>query len=137
MDLLLEIDLQIAQHGLHEILDVDEYYIADGGYKLLGIVLNPDTAFTQAENDYMQICRTRHETINTRFKKFAIIDNTFDRAVEKHGLFTHAVANIVQVGIMFGEMAPFAVYEEERQRGHGIVGNGLLRDPLLALESSL
>ena len=59
----------------------------------------------------MQICRTRHETINTLFKHFAIIGNQFHRDVKKHGLFAHGVANIVQLGIMFDELNPFDVYD--------------------------
>ena len=104
-------DEKIVQYGLNQILDWDELYIADGGYKSKGMVLNPDDAVSQEINDYMQICRTRHETINTLFKHFAIIGNRFHRDVSKHGLFTHAVANIVQLGIMFDELSPFDVYD--------------------------
>ena len=38
-------------------------------------------------------------------------ENRFHRDVSKHGLFAHAVANIVQLGIMFDELSPFDVYD--------------------------
>ena len=104
-------DKTIAQQGLHRILDANERYIADGGYKSLNVALTPHHAYDHEESRYMQICRTRHETINTRFKKFESIGNTFTRDVEKHALFAHAIFNVVQVGIMCGEMNPFDVHD--------------------------
>jgi hypothetical protein len=103
-------DLKIASDGLHYILEDDERYIADGGY-CTPQALHPHDAFTHEETAYMQICRTRHETINRLFKNFSIVGNTFTRSVEKHGLFLYAIANIVQVGIMFKEIRPFAISE--------------------------
>jgi hypothetical protein len=101
-------DLKIAKDGLHYILDDGERYIADGGYRTPQ-ALSPLDAYTEEERLYMQICRTRHETINRLFKNFSIVGNTFTRSVEKHGIFLYAVANVVQVGIMFGEIRPFAI----------------------------
>jgi hypothetical protein len=103
-------DLKIAKNGLHNILEEGERYIADGGYRTPQ-ALCPLDAFTHEERAYMQICRTRHETINRLLKNFSIVGTVFKRDVGKHGLFLYAVANIVQVGIMFGEIRPFAVSE--------------------------
>jgi hypothetical protein len=102
--------LKIAKDGLHNILDDGERYIADGGYRTPQ-ALSPYDAYDSEERMYMQICRTRHETINGSFKNFKVVGDRFTRAVEKHGLFLYAVANVVQVGIMYGEMNPFAVSE--------------------------
>jgi len=132
-------DETIAQLGLHHMLDHGERHIADGGCKSLHAII-PDDAVTVQEMNYMQICRTRHETINTLFKKFASIGDVFTRHCSKHALFGHSVINIVQIGIMHGEINPFSVYPFEwepatwpanlhgRQRGgargahHGIQG---------------
>jgi hypothetical protein len=103
-------DLKIAKDGLHLILDTDERYIADGGYRTPQ-ALHPLDAYTHEETHYMQICRTRHETVNRLFKNFAIVGDVFTRAVHKHGLFLYAVANVVQVGIMCKEIRPFAIDE--------------------------
>ena len=107
-------DESIARLGLHRILDDNEHYIADGGYQSSYAVV-PLDATTNEEASYMQICRTRHETINRYFKLFNAIANIFTRHVSKHALFAHSVFNIVQVGIMHGEKNPFDVgmYEIE------------------------
>ena len=82
----------------------------DGGYSSLQAVV-PVDAVTEWETRYMKICRTRHETINTCFKKFASIGHTFTRNVDKHALFAHSIINVVQVGIMCGEINLFDVHD--------------------------
>jgi hypothetical protein len=49
----------------------------------------------------MDVARARHEQVNRLFK---VLCNRFKRDVTKHGFFMHAVASIVQLGIMTGEM---------------------------------
>ena len=107
-------DIKIANDLLHIALDHGERYIADKGY-MSPLALAPRVAITNEEERYMSICRTRHETVNSRFKIFAIIGNTFVRDVTKHGMYTHAIANIVQVGIMHGKMNPFSVYRHVQE----------------------
>lgn len=102
-------DELVAKKALHHILDEDEKYVADGGYKSY-LAIIPADAITQHETDYMKVCRSRHETINGYFKTFASIANIFTRDVSKHGLFTHSIINIVQIGIMHGEKRPFSVH---------------------------
>ena len=107
-------DETIARLGLHTILEEGEHYIADGGYQSTEAIV-PMDAVTEDETRYMQICRSRHETINRYFKHFASIANIFTRHVSKHALFAHSIINIVQIGIMHGEKNPFQVqvYGEE------------------------
>jgi hypothetical protein len=52
----------------------------------------------------MDVARARHEQVNILFKLFKVLCNQFKRDVTKHGFFMRAVANIVQLGIMTGEM---------------------------------
>jgi hypothetical protein len=103
-------DLKIAKSALHHILDHGERYIADGGY-VTPQALSPHDAYSHEERAYMQICHTRHETINHLLKNFKVVGDVFTRSVDKHELFLYAVANIVQVGIMFNEICPFAISE--------------------------
>ena len=76
-----------------------KWYVADGGY-------NPDPAIPSCfdedshERIYMQIARSRHETVNNLLKTFRSLDCKFSRAVEKHETFFYAIANIIQVGIV-------------------------------------
>ena len=99
-------DLAIAQHGLHHVLDEGERCIADNGH-LCDEALMPHDATSWIEKNYMALARARHETVNAQFKQFRVIGNRFHREVEKHGIFMHAIANIVQLGIMIGEWKPF------------------------------
>ena len=99
-------DLKLAKEGgLHDILLPDERYIADGTYRCIE-ALQPDDAVCEYESYYMKWCRSRHETVNGLIKLFRVAHNRFERAPAKHGLFLHAIANIVQLGIMSGKMEP-------------------------------
>jgi hypothetical protein len=44
----------------------------------------------------------RHETINRRFKEFAILGSQYRHEEEKHGEIFHCVAVLVQLDIAFG-----------------------------------
>ena len=89
-------------------LNDDEKYIADGGYSRAQAII-PDDAVTWYERFYMATVRARHETINQLFEQFKVIRNRFERKVTKHGLFVHAIAQIIQLGIMNKELAPYDV----------------------------
>ena len=52
----------------------------------------------------MKWCRPRHETVNGLFKRFKVAASRFERSPFKHGSFLHAVAQVVQLGIMRKEM---------------------------------
>lgn len=99
-------DLKLAQEcGLHEILDDEERYIADGLY-LCNEAIIPDNVANDYEHIYMKWCRSRHEATNRLFKLFRVACNRFERSPIKHGLFLHSIAQIVQLGIMTREMEP-------------------------------
>ena len=104
-------DESIARVGLHLILDHGERYIADKGYQST-YAITPFDAANQVEKDYMALCRTRHETINRLFKTFKVVGNRFSRSPSKHAVFCHSVINIVQVGIMFGELQPYQILHD-------------------------
>ena len=101
-------DHQLSMESLEYILDPCERYIADKGYHSVH-ALQPRDALTFQDRRYMRIVRGRHETINRLFKTFAVIANIFKRNPVKHGLFMYSIANIIQVGIMYGELQPFDV----------------------------
>jgi hypothetical protein len=91
-------------------LHPDEQYVADDTY-LTPCALLPGDATSLEEHEYMAAARARHEQINRLFKLFRILKLPFERKVTKHGLFMHAVANIVQLGLMTGELKVFDVHE--------------------------
>ena len=104
-------DHAISMEYLEHVLDDGERYIADKGYHSSS-ALQPNNAWTFEERHYMRVVRGRHETINRLFKRFRSIGNTFKRDHTKHGLFMYAIASIIQIGIMFGEIQPFAIDTE-------------------------
>ena len=95
--------MAIAEVLLHHNLLPNEHYIADNGY-MTECALTPVSAIILYELKYMANCRAGHEQLNRLFKQFNCIQNTFKREVKKHGLYAHAVANIIQLGIIAGEL---------------------------------
>ena len=89
--------------GLHDCLDEDERHVADGTHNT-NRALTPIDIANHYESLHMQWCRTRHEATNRLFKVFKVVCNRFERSPFKHGRFMHAIAQIVQLGIMTGEM---------------------------------
>jgi hypothetical protein len=74
--------------------------------------LLPGDATTLDEYEYMADARSRHEQINKLFKLFRILKLPFERKVtNKHGLFMHPIANVVQLGLITGELNAFDVHE--------------------------
>ena len=89
-----------------------ERYLADGTYRCPEALI-PYNAETWYERHYMAVARSRHETMNQHFKQFRVIKNKFSRHPTKHGLFTHAIAQIIQLGIMSGETLVFNISHME------------------------
>ena len=54
---------------------------------------------------FNRICsqvRTRHETVNKRFKQFGVLGQRFRHRLRKHGISFTAVANLAQLMIQNG-----------------------------------
>lgn len=106
-------DLAISNMFLHPLLMEEELYVADGTYNT-PYSLQPQDALDDQELIFMEYVRSRHETINRFFKQFSMMRNMFKRSPEKHGLFMHSIANIVQLGIQYGELDVFDVNDGSR-----------------------
>jgi hypothetical protein len=95
-------DLRIARRWLHRRLEGNEFYLADAGY-LCGtgpaISRRSIPADRRSEFDALM---ARHETINRRFKEFAILGTKYRNEEEKHGEVFHCVTVLVQIDILFG-----------------------------------
>lgn len=68
--------------------------------------IGPDDIANNYEQVYIKWCWSGHETANGLSKRFRIVSNRFARSPKKHGYLMHAIAQIVQFGIMPREMAP-------------------------------
>ena len=47
--------------------------------------------------------RSRHETVNARFKNFAILADVYQHDITQHGYIFHAVAVLTQLSIENGD----------------------------------
>jgi hypothetical protein len=60
------------------------------------------------------IVRARHETFNSRLKKFKILSTTYRNARDTHYQVFHALVNILQLEIMEGYTL-YSVYYNDRE----------------------
>lgn len=90
-------DLRIFRHRLMHNLDENEFIVGDGGYKdgttfVVSKYWGPEWFQTMTAN-----VMSRHETINSRFKKFKILSTVYRHGVDNHGDTFAAIANVVQI----------------------------------------
>jgi hypothetical protein len=70
-------DLCIARHRIQHVLDEGEKYVADGGYKDGGQYGDTPTGLRGLGQKMKKAERSRHETVNGRFKVFSILNTNF------------------------------------------------------------
>ena len=96
-------DITIFRHTLIHHLDPLEQVVADDGYigKAPGKVKCPCTRINSPDNCTMQSnVRSRHETLNGRFKFWEILKQPFCHdIITQHGTVFRAIAVIIQVAI--------------------------------------
>ena len=98
-------DIRIARSWLHSRLRPNEYYLADKGYRCgngPAMMRNSLPPHRRATFDSLM---ARHETINRRFKEFAILGSRYRHEEEKHGEIFRCVAVLVQIDIEFGNLS--------------------------------
>jgi hypothetical protein len=59
-----------------------------------------------------QRVRSRHETINKRFRQWALLKQIYKGKIENHGSFTRVVCIITQLSIINGESLFSVEYED-------------------------
>jgi hypothetical protein len=96
-------DLRIARESLIFSLDDGEMYCADGGYQDGRQYSETPTGMNNYDQWMKSIARSRHETVNSRFKRFGILKDCFRHNKSQHGLVFMAIANITQLGITTDE----------------------------------
>lgn len=90
-------DLQFFQQFLASKL-IGERVIADKIYRHPNC-MNPSDVTDDGYKKIHSRIRARHETVNSRFKNFAVLGQSFRHAVNKHFICFHAVAQIVSLMI--------------------------------------
>ena len=79
-----------------------ELILADGGYRDGGEFFETPSGLNTRDQAMKQVARTRHETFNSRIKKFKIMDDRYRGELSKHYLIFHALVNILQIEINCG-----------------------------------
>ena len=95
-------DLKIFRDCLIHNLDEGEYVLADGGYSDINGRCFTPSGRHDFQDRQESVVRARHETLNTRFKKWGALHQVWRHPLIKHGIVFHAIANILQVCIEEG-----------------------------------
>ena len=99
-------DIRIARSFLHTRLAHDEYYLADAGYRCdYGPAITIDKLPENRHHEHKTLM-ARHETINRRFKEFAILGGRYRHEERKHGDVFRCIAVLVQIDIVSGHNIP-------------------------------
>ena len=95
-------DLRIARSWLHRRLEPKEFYLADAGYRCgTGPAITRHGMPPHQRSTFDKLM-ARHETINRRFKEFAILGSKYRHEEHKHGEIFHCIAVLVQIDIESG-----------------------------------
>ena len=97
-------DLMIARRDLHYKLPPGEFYLADDGYRARNVPSITLRDLPAYQRPRMQKLRSRHETINRRFKEWGILHQTFRNEDNMHGPIFRCIAVLVQMDIMSGNL---------------------------------
>ena len=108
------LDQEIARSGINHHLDNNECYVGDGGYYDGQQWAKTPIGYNNAEQKMYALARACHETVNSHFKCFGSLSNTYRHPLHQHGTMFHAIANITQLSIM-DEQPLFQVDYDEHQ----------------------
>lgn len=110
-------DNSIAWGNIVSRLDPGERIVADSGYHNKGD--RPEVFYTKRgdrsiRDRQMSVVRSRHETVNRRFKEFKAMQSVFRHDVKKHQMVMYAIAILVQVKIEDSENMVWELEYDER-----------------------
>jgi hypothetical protein len=101
--------LKIARKWLVKELLPGEKYVADGGYRDGGEYAETPTGLNNYGQAEKRLARARHETVNSRIKKFGVFTTKFRHATEKHGMCMYTVCNVIQIALQYTENTLFNI----------------------------
>lgn len=98
-------DISIFRRGLKQLLrQANEKAQADLGYRgEHGTIILPNPCDSFAVAKLKKDLRSRHETVNQRYKQFGVLRQTFRHDLSKHKSVFDAVTVLVQLSIRNGE----------------------------------
>ena len=113
-------DITIFRRGLKaKLLEAGERAEADDGYRgePACIDLPQEGCFRggRRQQSIKQRVRSRHETVNARFKNFGCLEQRFRHKLSKHRLCFNSIAVITQIGIRRGDEQLFQVRDYQTE----------------------
>lgn len=111
-------DIAIFRRALkNKLMQTGERAEADLGYRgePLTIDLPNEGCFTHNQKYIKQVVRSRHETVNSRFKNFGILNQKFRHERSFHKVCFYAIASITQLSIEYGDKSLFSVRNYKTQ----------------------
>jgi hypothetical protein len=97
-------DLRIARDKIIDFILPREKILADGGYRDGGVYMETPTGFNNPDQRMKKLARARHETVNSRLKRFNILRKLYRHDLHNHSSVFHTIAIITQIGIEAGEI---------------------------------
>ena len=76
-----------------------EMIVADSGYRIQGSCFSTPSGNNTANQRMQSVARSRHETVNARFKKFAILATAYRGDLNNHYYFFTSIAIMCQIAI--------------------------------------
>jgi hypothetical protein len=105
-------DTKIVKRALVLELLPGEMFIADRGYRDGRTYADTPTGFNNPSERMKSIVRARHESFNSRVKKYKILSTVFRNKREVHYIAFHAIVNILQLEIENGYSLYKVVYND-------------------------
>jgi hypothetical protein len=95
-------DLVLAREAYIEFIDEGELTIADDGYRDRRYFIYPAICPPNMSAIHKAVM-SRHETVNGRLKNFNVMKSMFRHDKSKHSQCFHAVINIIELSIEYGD----------------------------------
>ena len=80
-------ETMMFREGIKDRLEPDERVVVDGGFKGEEVFISPDICETGLEKEQHQNVRLRHETFNSRIKRFNILSGVYRGDLDYHRVF--------------------------------------------------
>jgi hypothetical protein len=106
-------DQKIVKRDLVHHLRPGEMFIADRGYRDGRVNADTPTGYNNPCQRMKAIVRARHESFNSRVKKYKILSTVYRNRRETHHIAFHAICNMLQIEIEQGYTL-YSVYYDDK-----------------------
>ncbi len=105
-------DLPIAREKVVNKLLPGAMILAGGGYRDGRVYMETPTGLNNPDQRMKKVARARHETVNCRFKVFAILQKHYSNNLDTHSIVFHSIAVITKLAIVSREKLFEVMYKD-------------------------